>query len=142
MHVDQLEMVKEELLDEKTNVVVITFNNEEVGKRWKLETKTTYNTYTDINKNFYSLLGLKRSLENASNSSAMDYYGSALARGETAISALEDDDHLQMGGNIMVTRGNEADDVIVNYLHPSKSSDDRPKVKFLLDKVSKLNELR
>jgi len=141
MHVDQLEMVKEELLDEKTNVVVITFNNEEIGKRWKLETKTTYNTYTDINKNFYSLLGLKRSLENASNSSAMDYYGSALARGETAIAALENDDHLQMGGNLLVSRANEAD-VIVSHLHPSKSSDDRPKVKFLLDKVSKLNELR
>ena len=46
-----------------------------------------------------------------------------------------------MGGNLMVTRGKNNTDVLVSYLHPSKSSDDRPKVKFLLDKVTKSNKL-
>lgn len=131
-------MVKEDLMDESCSVVVVTFGEEVGARKWISDTGCSFPVALDSNRNIYKLLGLNRSIEKSNNTSALSFYGAALARGESPPEAFKDDDYHQMGGDFVVTR-NSADDVTVTYIHRSETASDRPAIPFLLDHVASLN---
>lgn len=137
-HVDELEMVKDELSDESCAVVVVTFGDRDGALKWQEETGCTYPLVMDPERNIYKLLGLTRSFEKANNTSALSFYGAALASGETPPHHFDNDDYQQMGGNIVLRRDDDQQ-ATVTYIHRSQTSADRPTVPFLIKHVTRLN---
>jgi len=139
-HVDQLDMIKEELEDESCSVIALSFGDQKGALQWLKETNTSFSLYTDENRNVYKVLGLTRSIQKSYNSSAMSFYGAAMARGETPPKFFENDDAQQMGGDFVVTKSASGGDVVITHIHRSEVSTDRPTIPFLLKHVKTLNE--
>jgi len=139
-HIDELEMIKEDLLDESCSVLVVGYGDEEGGRKFVNDTGCSYPVVTDQSRNIYKLLRFIKSVEQASNSSTMSYFGAVYARGETPPKTYDSDDINQMGGNFVVTRVEGSDDVKVTHIHRSKFTIDRPPVRDLLKHVVSLNK--
>jgi len=137
---DELEMIKEDLLDESCAVLIVNYGDEEGARKFITETGCSFPIALDPKRETYKMLRFVKSVAQASHTSTLSYFGAAMARGFTPPGKYETDDYNQMGGNVVVTRVEGSDDVKVTHIHRSKFTIDRPPVRDLLKHVVSLNK--
>lgn len=136
-----LQTAKENLKMLECKVVVISFGPQNGALRWKADTGTEFDVCSDQSRTLYNYCNFGWSIFKVWGTEPLSYYGLQMANGESLIETyknIEDDPH-QMGGDVLLTR--QDDKWIVNMIHRSQTSADRPSVDDIINSLKQFPEI-
>jgi len=123
--VAQLCQQQEELKRLNTEVVLISFGQQEEAREWLQEVCSSFEMLLDPERRVYRSYKLKHSWLSSWNLKTLVYYVRALLGGREWRGIIGDS--AQLGGDFIISR-----DGMFLLKHPSKEATDRPKVSDIL----------
>ena len=129
----QLCQHQEEIKQLNTEVVVISFSEPELAKRWLEETCAPFIMLLDQERKIYQAYGIKRSFFGTWNLGTVWFYIQMFLAGRKWHGIQGDPN--QMGGDFVIdTRS------ILRLAHPSQEATDRPPVEELLSLLHEIDK--
>ena len=105
-----------------------TIFHQEKGIGWKEDTKCEFPVFVDADRQLYKALGLARSVSKVWGISSLMYYAEQKVVMRKILPMLPKDDVYQLGGDLIIDSAGK-----IALIYKSKTSTDRPSVKFLLN---------
>jgi alkyl hydroperoxide reductase subunit AhpC len=123
----------EEIKRLNTEIVVISFSERELGKRWLEETCAPFVMLIDQERKVYQAYGMKRSFFGTWNPGTILFYIRMFLVGRKWHGIQGDPN--QMGGDFIIDKNGT-----LILVYPSEEATDRPPVEGLFDILRELNE--